>query len=261
MNGAQGSESDNAEELDGRHEAGKREVEMYIRTYQTLLRSSGEVGLKALVQAHYNIDSILHPNARASEPDMSAFIYAILRLPTAILNCSRVLLGQSEEVFSQHGFQVEQWQAVTASARRRKWFFDGKNTLAAYIASVSDTDDIVPTLVALQIEWNKFHWLLSADPTTMQLLESRVDRSSPVYAEITKVVRERLHVAPDDWRRLEVMWGDQLWTNFLAIGKERKNFAVRMLGGSHVGFVRATDKWWAPVGKLLDDLKLTRRPV
>ena len=89
-------------------------------------------------------------------------------------------------------FQVEQWQAVTASARRRKWFFDGKSTLAAFIASVSDTDDIVPTLVALQIEWNKFHWLLNSDPTTMQLLESRVDRSSPVYAEITKVVRERL---------------------------------------------------------------------
>ncbi len=260
MNGQ--SEGDGlTENVEGRHEAGKREVEMYIRTYQTLLRTSGEVGLKALIQAHYNVDSILHPEARSSEPDLSAFIYAVLRLPTAILNCSRVLLGQSEEVFNQHGFNVEQWQPVTAQARRRKWFYDGKATLAAFIASVSDTDDIIPILVALQIEWNKFHWLLSADPTTMQLLESRVDRSSPVYAEITKVVRERLHVTPEDWRRLEVIWGDQLWTNFLAIGKERKNFSLRMLGGSHVGFVRATDKWWAPVGKLLDDLKLTRRPV
>src|SRR5215469_10216514 len=261
MNGAQGSESDNAEELDGRHEAGKREVEMYIRTYQTLLRSSGEVGLKALVQAHYNIDSVLHPEARSNIPDMSAFIYAVLRAPTAILHCSRVLLGQSEDVFAQHGFQVEQWQAVTASARRRKWFFDGKNTMAAFIASVSDTDDIVPTLVALQIEWNKFHWLLNSDPTTMQLLESRVDRSSPVYSEITKVVRERLQVSQEDWRRLEVIWGDTVWTNLLAIGRERKNFTLRMLGGSHVGFVRATRKWWAPVSKLLDDLRLGRRPV
>jgi hypothetical protein len=42
------------------HEAGRREVELYIRTYNTLLRSSGEVSLKALVQAHYNIDSSLH---------------------------------------------------------------------------------------------------------------------------------------------------------------------------------------------------------
>ena len=46
------------------HEAGKRDVELYIRTYNTLLRSSGEINLKALVQAHYNIDSSLHPDAR-----------------------------------------------------------------------------------------------------------------------------------------------------------------------------------------------------
>jgi hypothetical protein len=261
VNPVQSANIDATEAGEERHEAGKREVEMYIRTYQTLLRSSGEVGLKALVQAHYNIDSILHPNARASEPDMSAFIYAVLRLPTAILNCSRVLLGQSEDVFAQHGFQVEQWQAVTASARRRKWFYDGKNSLAVYIASVSDTDDIVPTLVALQIEWNKFHWLLNADPTTMQLLESRVDRASPVYAEISKVVRERLQVSMEDWRRIEVIWGDNLWTNLLALGRERKNFGLRMLGGSHVGFVRATRKWWTPVAKLLDDVRLGRRPV
>ena len=64
------------------HEAGKRDVELYIRTYNTLLRSSGEVSLKALVQAHYNIDSSLHPDARAAHPDMSAFIYSVLRLPT-----------------------------------------------------------------------------------------------------------------------------------------------------------------------------------
>jgi hypothetical protein len=261
MGDGQAMESELSDNVEGLHEAGKREVEMYIRTYQTLLRSSGEVGLKALVQAHYNIDSVLHPEARNADPDMSAFIYTVLRLPTAILHCSRVLLGQSEDVFAQHGFQVEQWQAVTASARRRKWFYDGKSTLAAFIASVSDTDDIVPTLVALQIEWNKFHWLLSADPTTMQLLESRVERSSPVYAEITKVVRERLHVSVEDWRRLEVIWGDNVWTNLLAIGRGRKNFALRMLGGSHVGFVRATRRWWAPVEKLLDDLRLSRRPV
>ena len=259
--GLSGSNADLASPLEENHEAGKREVEMYIRTYQTLLRSSGEVGLKTLVNAHYNIDSILHPHARSSEPDMSAFIYTVLRLPIAVLQSSRILLGQSDEVFAQYGFPLDSWHAVTASARRRKWYFDGKNTLAAFIASVSDTDDIVPTLVALQIEWNKFHWLLNQDSTTLQLLESRVDRASPVYSEITKVVRERLHITIEDWRRLEVIWGDTLWPNLLAIGRNRKNFTLRMLGGSHVGFARATNKWWAPVNKLLGDMRLTGRPV
>src|SRR5581483_6061732 len=59
---------------EGQHEAGKRDVELYIRTYNTLMRSSGEVNLKALVQAHLNIDSSLHPDARSPYPDMSAFI-------------------------------------------------------------------------------------------------------------------------------------------------------------------------------------------
>src|SRR5579884_2871242 len=155
-----GMELNALESGEARHEAGKREVEMYIRTFHTLLRSSGEVGLKALVQAHYNIDSALHPDARSTRPDMSAFIYSVLRLPSSILYCNLVLLGQSEDVFLQQGFHVDGWEAVTASARRRKWFYDGRETLAVYVASVSDTDDIVPILVAFQIEWNKMYYLL-----------------------------------------------------------------------------------------------------
>jgi hypothetical protein len=133
--------------------------------------------------------------------------------------------------------------------------------LAVYVASVSDTDDIVPILVAFQIEWLKMYYLLRADPTTLQLLETRMDRTSPVFAEISKVVRERLHIAPDDWQRLEVIWGDRLWENLLIIGRQKKSFWLRMLGGSHVGFVRATRQWWSPVKSLLDKLNLQERPV
>ena len=244
------------------HEAGKRDVDLYIRTYNTLLRSSGEVSLKALVQAHYNIDSSLHPEARSPYPDMSAFIYSVLRLPASIIHCQLVLLGQSEGVFLQQGFHVDGWEAVTASARRRKWFYDGRDTLAVYVASVSDTDDIVPVLVAFQIEWNKIYYLLKADATTMQLLETRMDRTSPVFAEITKVLRERLHIQPDDWRRLELIWGDRLWENLLMIGRNRKSFLLRMLGGSHVGYARSTREWWAPVEHLLTDtLGIQDKPV
>jgi len=246
---------------EGHHEAGKRDVELYIRTYNTLLRSSGEVSLKALVQAHLNIDSSLHPDAHSPYPDMSAFIYSVLRLPTSIVHCGLVLLGQSEEMFLQQGYSVNDWEHVTASARRRKWFYDGKQTLAAYVASVSDTDDIIPVLVAFQIEWNKIYYLLNADPTTMQLLETRMERTSPVFAEISKVLSERLHIAQDDWRRLGLIWGDHLWGNLLLIGRQKKSFELRFLGGSHVGYVRSTRKWWAPVEELLNRLNVRERPV
>ncbi len=244
-----------------RHEAGKRDVELYIRTYNTLLRSSGEISLKALAQAHLNIDSSLHPDARSPYPDMSAFIYSVLRLPPEIIYCNLVLLGQSEDMFLQQGFHVNDWKNVTASARRRKWFYDGTETLAAYVASVSDTDDIIPVLVAFQIEWNKMYYQLNADPTTMQLLETRMERTSPVFAEISKVLRERLRIAQDDWRRLDVIWGDHLWENLLRIGRQKKSFELRFLGGSHVGYVRATRQWWSPVEDLLTRLNLRERPV
>jgi hypothetical protein len=256
-----GPEYASFEHGEGHHEAGKRDVELYIRTYNTLLRSSGEVSLKALVQAHLNIDSSLHPDARSPYPDMSAFIYSVLRLPSSIVNCNLVLLGQSEEMFLQQGYCVSNWESVTASARRRKWFYDGKSTLAVYVASVSDTDDIMPILVAFQIEWNKMYYLLNADPTTMQLLETRMDRSSPVFAEISKVLSDRLHIAQDDWRRLELIWGDTVWENLLRIGRQKKSFDLRFLGGSHVGYVRATRQWWSPVEELLNRLNLRERPV
>lgn len=257
----QDGENVSFEQGERRHEAGKRDVELYIRTYNTLLRSSGEISLKALVQAHLNIDSSLHPDAHSEYPDMSAFIYSVLRLPPSIIYCNLVLLGQSEEMFLQQGFHVNDWENVTASARRRKWFYDGKETLAAYVASVSDTDDIIPILVAFQIEWNKMYYLLNSDPTTMQLLETRMERSSPVFAEISKVLSERLHIAQDDWRRLDVIWGKYLWENLLRIGRQKKSFELRFLGGSHVGYVRTTRKWWSPVEDLLTGLNLRERPV
>ena len=45
------------------------------------------------------------------------------------------------------------------------------------------------------------------------------------------------------------------------IGRQRKSFLMRMLGGSHVGYVRATRQWWTPVEQLLDHLGLGERPV
>ena len=50
---------------------------------------------------------------------------------------------------------------VTTQARRRQLLFDGKGTLAAFVSSISDIDDLIPSLTAFQIEWNKMHACLS----------------------------------------------------------------------------------------------------
>src|SRR4051812_4837389 len=104
--------------------AGNRDVELYVRTYRTLLRSSGDIHIKTLVPAHVAIQSILHPNADSEYPDMSALIYSTLRLPRSIVKIKRILLGVSRDVFLKSGFpDIEKWKPESASARRRWWFY------------------------------------------------------------------------------------------------------------------------------------------
>ena len=88
-----------------------------------------------------------------TSPDISALVYSLLRLPDCMPQVKRVVLGQSAAVFENHGYgNVEKWKEVSAKARRRRTYFDRKDTLACFIASRSDIDDMVPMLTAYQIE-------------------------------------------------------------------------------------------------------------
>src|SRR5512135_2734955 len=89
------------------------EVELYLRTYYSLLRSSADVQIRSFEEAHAGIKSTLHPFAREPFPDMSAFLYCLLRLPACIHKVNLVVLGQSPEVFTRAGFMdIESWEPV-----------------------------------------------------------------------------------------------------------------------------------------------------
>ena len=107
------------------------EIELYIRTVYSLLRTSTEVHIRTLEEVHAGMNSPLHLDARKSSPDTSALIYASLRLPECISDVRLVVLGQSASVFAKHGYgDVETWRPVSAKARRRRCYYDGKQTLA-----------------------------------------------------------------------------------------------------------------------------------
>ena len=138
--------------------AGKHAVELYVRTYTTMLQSSGEIKIDSLVQTHIRMGSVLHPLAGQPQSDMGALLYGVRRLPRAIERCRHVVMGQSAQGFrAVLGADILDWQPVKAPARRRRWYQGGNATLAVLIASTSDIDDLVPSLVAYQIEWNKLH--------------------------------------------------------------------------------------------------------
>ncbi len=139
-------------------------IELYIRTYYSLLRSSGDVRIRSLEETHEGMKSSLHLGAETEAFDAGAFVYAALRLPDCIYEARRVVMGQSEEVFMRGGLRdIGQWKRVDAPARRRRMLFDGKDTIAAFVSSVSDIDDLIPCLTAYQIEWNKLHRRLVGD--------------------------------------------------------------------------------------------------
>ena len=74
---------------------GKREVDLYVRTYTTLLQSSGAVPVSSLIPAHLTAASSLHAGAAEPDPDLNAFMYSAQRLPDCIVNVTDIVLGQS----------------------------------------------------------------------------------------------------------------------------------------------------------------------
>ena len=222
---------------------GRHAVELYVRTYTTMLQSSGEIKVESLVQAHLGMGSVLHPLAAEPQSDMGALLYAVRRLPVAISRCRQVVMGQSPQGFKAVlGADILRWNAVKAPARRRRWYQDG-TTLAVLIASNSDIDDLVPTLVAYQIEWNKLHVAL---------------QDVPVDGEQARMAAG---ASEDDWHRLRDAWGESFDETLAQVKREECRIVMRLVGGTHLGYARNASRWWLPIAAAMEELGVREAPV
>jgi hypothetical protein len=222
------------------------EIDLYVRTYNSLLRSSGEVRVRAFEEAHAFSTSALHPGALGPEPDVSAFAYAAARLPDAMPQTHLLLLGQSHELFEAAGHEVRSWQNVRTRGRRRPLRYDGKGTLAVFIASVSDIDDLIPIVTAYQIEWNKLHARLRG-----------------VTGDVTRreIAQPALAIDDDAWTKLEGAFGAaRLAPGLLAIAAAPLDLRVRMLAASYSQYQRSAQRWWSGVEPAYMKKTVPRRP-
>src|SRR5829696_8720431 len=113
--------------------------------------------------AHISMRSSLYARAAETTPDLGAFLYALHRLPARIWETGVVVMGQEARAFARAGLgDITRWPPAEAPARRRRWFDDGEGTMAVLLASSSDLDDLLPTLVAYQVEWNKIDAVVRA---------------------------------------------------------------------------------------------------
>lgn len=241
---------------------GSEEIELYMRTYYSLLRSSDSIKIETLVESHLAMSSSLHEHDDAAEPDASALMYSALRLPSCMINVEEVLVGQMERAFIAAGYKnIAAWQRVYAPGRRRRTHFNGDSAMAVFIVSRSDIDDLVPMLTAFQIEWNKLHRLLQAEDLRilLELYSGDGDLPAQDFSELATCLR----MAVSDLRRLQLLWGSDFVNNLLHIGRRRKSMTLRLISGSLADYRRATASWWYELCEemALADIDLQERPV
>jgi hypothetical protein len=208
------------------------EIALYIRTYYSLLRSSGDVRVRAFEEAHLFSRSSLHLGAESPQPDLAAFAYSAGRLPDCMPRIRHIVLGQSHQQFDHAGYAVDRWTVVRTRGRRRPLRWDGGDTLAAFIASASDIDDFVPILTAYQIEWNKLR---------DRLLNARIadvgDDAALAAAigDAAAVARLRGALGPRS---------DDILRDMIA---HDCDLFVRLLDGSYREYQRSAQRWYQAI--------------
>ena len=224
---------------------GSEEIELYMRTYYSLLRSTHTIQIETLVESHLAMHSSLHVRAREAAPDIAAFIYGALRLPNCIVDVDVVIVGQIEAAFAKSGYaDVVDWQRVYTRGRRRRTHYDGDHRLAVFIASRSDIDDLIPMLTAYQIEWNKMHLLLQNEVARLFLRQNQ-NKVGPFSQEELDLLASVLEITPDEVQRLVATWGDAFVPVLAKIAAQRKSIGVQLLAGSLADYRKATAFWWS----------------
>ena len=125
---------------------------------------------------------------------------------------------------------------------------DGHGTMAVLLASTSDLDDLIPTLVAYQLEWNKLRTRLLASARRC------VETADPASARRPSAARRRTGSA---WPRRGA------GARRAPRGSQRRelNLRLRMLGGSNSGYARITRRWWRPVMEQMRRLDVADKPL
>jgi hypothetical protein len=215
-----------------------------------------------LEETHAAMKSSLHQQADSPEIDVSALVYCALRLPECIAETKLMVMGQMEDVFRRGGYDVEQWQPVRAKARRRKLYFEAsQGILAAYIASVSDIDDLIPCVTTFQIEWNKIHQKLGGSELG-QRLQTAANSDGYLPMALLEEVRDALVLSSADFARLGQIWpGNLLSKNLQRAARAGLDLRIRVLGSGLSDYRRSVQMWWRQLEAECAGLRLDERPI
>lgn len=203
-------------------------TELFIKSYRSFLQTSGEMSVNQFERLYKNSTPALHQKVNGDEIDVHAFTYAYLRFPAIMHKIDRIILAQTDEIFYKNGFKINDWIKLSTPARRRKIYTDN-DRLAIIINSVSDVDDIVTILCALQIEWNKINVLLSG-----------VD----INDDNSNLIRETLKISLENWKHLNAISNQNILVLLKEIKDKRLDLKITQLQGSYIDYTRAMHRWY-----------------
>ncbi len=136
--------------------ASKETIELHLRTYRSALRSSKEIEISSLIPTYLKMNPLLHQKAESEQIDRQALNYSLNRFPKEILQTKLIVIGQTEDIFQEAGYELNNWHHVEAPKRRRRvCYHPKKKIMACHAASISDVDDIVNMAISLEIELEK----------------------------------------------------------------------------------------------------------
>src|SRR5690606_13801638 len=183
---------------------------------RSFLTAEGEMYIDQITKLYKDMHPSLHTKAATEQVDIEAFMYSFLRLPPLMQNIRRVIMAQTDDIFHREGYKIEFWKEVEASARRRKIYYDGHETLAVFINSVTDLDDIVCLLTAFQIEWNKMH-----------------EKLKNVNLKKEDEILKAFQIDEENWDRIKNIWDDSLTYWLEQIKEQPASFEADLLCGSY----------------------------
>jgi hypothetical protein len=194
----------------------------YIQKMHSALNGGGRIKVSTFVHDHALAEPVLHTKVNDTEPDIGTLVYGSLRLPMELWTAQQIVLGQSDAVFQKAGIDVTArgWTPTKAVARNRKCASNQKEKqLAAFVASVSDVEDIVTIMTALYIEIMKLHKRVLDGVGLDELFDSKQKAQlREVFGDQWSAFQERL-THPFDWE-------------------------IQLLAGSSVDYARAIQEWW-----------------
>jgi hypothetical protein len=136
---------------------------------------------------------------------------------------------------------------VRTRGRRRPLRYDGAATLAAFVTSTSDIDDLVPIVTAYQIEWNKIHARLADSGAGRALSQPDATAAAARPLPDDTALAHLLGLTAAGVATLRAAFGEDWEGSLRAVAAAPADITIRLLNGSYVQYQRAAQRWWSGI--------------